>query len=86
MNKNAKSLAEMFALGAISAEQVQEYCATPEEYQEALEYAKQYSEQYDRYLAGLEKAAKYHLENEYNYGVFNLGLTPEEALREWDIE
>ena len=85
MNEIVKSAAEYYALGAISAEQVQEYCATSEEYKEAMEYAKQYSEQYDNYLKGLEEAGKYHLEDEYNYCVFNLGMSPEEALREWDI-
>ena len=85
MNNKLKEAAKMYALSAISAEQMQEYCATPEEYQEALEYAKQYSEQYSNYLKGLEEAGKYHLEDEYNYCIFNLKMSPEEALKEWDI-
>mgnify|MGYP000380960210 CR=1 FL=1 len=85
MNKNAKEAAELYALGMISAEQVEEFTNSTQELEEAMQYAEKYSREYSEYLKGLEVADKYKLTDEYNYCVFELGMTPEEALLEWDI-
>ena len=85
MNKNVKEAAELYALGMISAEQVEEFTNSTQELEEAMQYAEKYSRDYNEYLKGLEVADKYKLTDEYNYCVFKLGMTPEEALLEWDI-
>lgn len=36
-------------------------------------------------LAAIEKAKEFKLENEVRYCILELGMSPEEALREWDI-
>lgn len=51
MKTEVKELAKMYALGAISAEQIKEESGcSNEEYKEALQYAKKYSHAYDEYL------------------------------------
>lgn len=84
MNEMQRTAAEMYAVGAISAEQVEEQCATPEEYKECMEYAEEYYRKYEAYMNGLEKAVQYKLEDEYNHCI-SMGMSPEEALKEWDI-
>ena len=56
MKTEIKALAEMYALGAISAEQIQEEsnCSNAE-YKEALQYAKRYSHAYDEYLCWMKE-------------------------------
>lgn len=56
MKTEIKALAEMYALGAISAEQIQEEsnCSNAE-YKEALQYAKKYSHAYDEYLCWIKE-------------------------------
>lgn len=36
-------------------------------------------------LAAIEKAKEFKLENEVRYCILELGMSPEEALSEWDI-
>ena len=50
MRKIVKEAAEMYALGAISSSQLLEECDSPKEVIEALQYAEEYSDQYDLYL------------------------------------
>ena len=50
MNKLAKEAAEMYAVGCISQSQVKEYCSSESEYTEALAYAKDYGEEYAKWL------------------------------------
>ena len=56
MKTEIKELAEMYALGAISAEQIKEEsnCSNAE-YKEALQYAKRYSHAYDEYIKWIQK-------------------------------
>lgn len=56
MKKEIKELSEMYALGAISAEQIKEEsnCSNAE-YKEALQYAKRYSHAYDEYLCWMKE-------------------------------
>lgn len=56
MKTEIKQLAEMYALGAISAEQIKDVseCST-EEYKEALQYAKKYSNVYNEYICWIQK-------------------------------
>lgn len=56
MKTEIKALAEMYALGAISAEQIKEEsnCSNAE-YKEALQYAKKYSHAYDEYLCWMKE-------------------------------
>lgn len=39
----------------------------------------------EEYLKGLEIASEYNLQEEYNYCVFTLKMSPIEALEEWDL-
>lgn len=56
MKTELKTLAEMYALGAISASQIKEEsnCSNAE-YKEALQYAKKYSHAYDEYLCWMKE-------------------------------
>lgn len=56
MKTEIKALAEMYALGAISASQIKEESGcSDEEYKEALQYSKKYSHAYDEYLCWMQK-------------------------------
>lgn len=56
MKTEIKALAEMYALGAISAEQIKEESnCSNEEYKEALQYSKKYSHAYDEYIRWIQK-------------------------------
>lgn len=59
MKTEIKALAEMYALGAISASQIKEEsnCSVAE-YKEALQYAKKYSHAYDEYLCWMQKLSE----------------------------
>lgn len=59
MKKEVRDLAEMYALGAISAEQIKEEsnCSNAE-YKEALQYAKRYSHAYNEYLRWMQKLSE----------------------------
>lgn len=60
MKTEIKALAEMYALGAISASQIKEESGcSNEEYKEALQYAKKYSHAYDEYLRWMQKLNEY---------------------------
>lgn len=36
-------------------------------------------------LSAIEKAKEFKLENEVRYCILELGMSPEEALKEWDL-
>lgn len=54
MDKRLKEAAAMYALSAIAVDQVKELCTNDDEFQEALKYAEEYSNQYRKYLDSLE--------------------------------
>lgn len=85
MRTSVKGFAEMYAMQAISLSQLVRECHCWE-ILPAIKYANAYGKEYDHYLYGLQEAAKYGLEDEYNYCYFRLHMSVEEALAEWDLE
>lgn len=55
MTQDAKSAAEIYALGAISAEQVLDFCIDLDEAKEAFDYAKDYAEEYDFWVERMHR-------------------------------
>lgn len=55
MTQDAKSAAEMYALGSISVEQVLDFCQDLDDAKQALEYAKDYGAEYDFWVERMRR-------------------------------
>lgn len=97
MRTKIKNLAEMHALGALSAQQVKEECVSHEEYCMALYYAELHRTQHDEFVAESEQVdlafdnlisqmrqiGYYNIcKNDDSYSFYNVELVP--VYNKWD--